>query len=282
MSLTLTNDTVNKLISAIIVPGVTPKWRGNLSSVWDINTTANWRSNGIAVNYLEPSAPGQPVTFDDTAVNYLVDISTAQVNPLFVNMTNGNNYTISGSLDIGGTGALIKKGAGSLILSNANNTYSGITTVDGGFVLCAQANVISPNSTVTLNNSALNIDVNNQAIGPITFNNTTLSGSGTLSGGSLSFNNGSSSFALPPLAGALTLSQNGTGVISLTNANTYSGVTLVNAGIVRVTDTGALGAGGFNANSWTLIASGGAHAGWEYHHNPYDTNVFIVYNSSSE
>ena len=258
VSLTLTNDIVNKLISVIIVPGVTPKWRGDLSSVWNINTTSNWRSNGLAVNYLEPSAPGQPVTFDDTAVNYLVDISTAQVNPLFVNMTNGNNYTISGTLGIGGTGALIKKGAGSLTLSNANNTYSGITAVDGGSVLCAQANVISPNSTMTLNNSALNLDVNNQAIGSITFNNTTLSGTGMLSGGSLSFNNGSSSFVLPPLAGALMLTQNGTGTISLTNANTYSGQTLVNAGTVRVTDGDALGVGGFSSGTWTLVSASAA------------------------
>ena len=258
VSLTLTNDTVNKLISVIIVPGVTPKWRGDLSSVWDINTTLNWRSNGVAVTYLEPSAPGQPVTFDDTAVNFLVDISTATVNPLFINMTNGNNYTISGSLGIGGTGALIKNGAGSLVLSNASgaNTYSGITTVSGGSLVAAQANVLSTASAMTLNNSSLNIGANNQALGNITLNNSPLIGSGTLSGGSLTVNN-STSQILPPLVGNLNLVQNGTGTLDMTNANTPGNID-VNAGTLRVNNLGALGAGGFTTTTATRVASGGA------------------------
>lgn len=260
VGLTLTNDTVNNLISVIVVPGVTPKWKGDVSSAWD-TSTLNWRSNGVATTYVETTPPGQPVTFDDTAVNFTVDISTATVNPLFINMTNGNNYTVTGSLGIGGTGALIKQGAGSLVLSNTPgaNTYSGITTVSGGAIVAGAANLLSPNSAMTLNNSILNIGNNNQSIGGIVFNNTPITfGTATLTGGSLTFNNGASNFTLPVLAVGLELTQNGTGIIDITNANSYSGRTFVNAGTLRISNVSALGSGGFNDGTRTDVANGGA------------------------
>ena len=208
VNLTLTNDTVNKLISVVVEPGATPKWNGNVSSAWD-TTTLNWISNAISSLYVETTPPGQPVTFNDSAVNFLVDISTATVNPQFVSMTNATDYTFAGTLGYGGTGALIKNGAGSVILSNAPgaNTYSGITTV---------------------------------------------------SGGSLTFNNGPSGSVLPPLAGALSLTQNGTGTIDMVTSNTMTGRIILNAGTLRVNNVGALGTGGFVDGTKTDIENGAA------------------------
>jgi autotransporter-associated beta strand protein len=259
VNLTLTNDTVNKVISVIINPGVTPKWNGNVSSAWD-TTTLNWTSNAVPALYVETSPPGQPVTFDDTAVNFNVDISTATVNPLFVNVTNSTAYTFTGTLGIAGTGALIKNGAGSLTLSNASgaNTYSGITTVSGGSIIAAQANVLSPNSAMTLNNSTLNIGTNNQTIGAVILNNTALIGNGTLNNGSLTFNNGATSSTLPPISGTLNLTQNGTGTLDMTNANTWGGELQVNAGTVRVNNVGSLGSGGFLTATMTIVGAGAA------------------------
>jgi len=262
VSLTLTNDTVQKLVSIIVVPGITPKWKGNLSSEWD-TTTFNWLSNGVAATYNEGTPPGEPVTFDDSAVNFTVDISSMQVNPLFISMTNGNNnYTFTGTLGIGGTGALFKSGAGALILSNTPgaNTYSGITLINGGSVVAGAANLLSPNSAMTFNSSMLNIGTNNQAIGAISLNNTPLLGNGTLTGngGALTFNNGSSSFTLGAvLAGNVTLNFNGAGEMTITNNDaTDSGVANINSGSVRVQNGNGLGLGGFNDNDHTVIASG--------------------------
>lgn len=259
VTLTLTNDTVNKVISVIVDPGVTPKWKGNVSSAWD-TTTLNWTSNAIPAMYVETTPPGQPVTFDDTAVNFNVDISTATVNPLFVNVTNSTAYTFSGTLGIAGTGALIKNGSGSLTLSNASsaNTYSGITTVSGGSIIAAQPNVLSPNSTMTLNNSTLNIGTNNQTIGAVTLNNTALIGNGKLNNGSLTLNNGATSSTLPPISGTLNLTKNGTGTLDMTNANTWGGALQINAGTVRVNDVGSLGSGGFLTATLTTVATNAA------------------------
>jgi autotransporter-associated beta strand protein len=259
VNLTLTNDTVNKVISVIVDPGVTPKWKGNISSAWD-TTTLNWTSNAIAALYAETTPPGQPVTFDNTAVNFNVDISTATVNPLFVNVTNSTAYTFSGTLGIAGTGALLKNGSGSLTFSNASgaNTYSGITTVNGGSIIAALPNVLSPNSAMTLNNSTLNIGANNQTIGAVVLNNTALIGTGTLNNGSLTFNNGATSSTVPPLSGILNLAQNGTGTLTLSNANTWGGELDINAGTVRVNDVGSLGLGGFLSATLTRVQTNAA------------------------
>jgi len=261
VSLTLTNDTVHKLVSIIVVPGVTPKWKGNLGNEWD-TTTFNWLSNGIAATYNEATPPGEPVTFDDTALNFTVDISTVGVNPLFINMTNNNNnYTITGTLGIGGTGALIKSGAGALVLSNTSsaNTYSGITTVNGGSLVVGAANLLSPNSAMTFNNSTLNLSSNSQAFGSITLNNSALVANNctlTGSGGSLNIND-SGNFTLGPvLAGTIGVNITGTGETTIANNNPRAGVTTIYSGSIRVQNGAGLGPGGFNGNN-TLIQPGG-------------------------
>lgn len=261
VDLTLTNDTVNKLISVIVVPGVTPKWKGNLSTAWD-TTTLNWTSNGIPANYVETAPPGQPVTFDNTASSFLVDITTAIVSPAFISMSNSTGYTVSGTLGIGGTGALIKNGSGSLVLSNASsaNTYSGITLYGGGSLVAAVPNVLSANSAMTFNNSTLDVGTNVQNISSATFNNAVLSGSATLTGGAattLTFNN-SANFALgTPLAGGFAIVQSGAGEMTLTNVNNFTREVAVNSGTLRVKNGAALGTGGFTGSTGTGVSAGG-------------------------
>ena len=256
VTLTLTNDTVHQLVSIIVVPGVTPKWTGKINSEWD-TTTTNWSSNNIPVTYYEPAPPGTPVTFDDTASNFVVDISAATVDPLFINMTNGSHdYTITGSAGIGGTGALIKNGAGALVLSNtpSANTYSGITTVNGGSVVVGAANLLSPNSAMTFNNSTLNLGNNNQTFNSgssLTFNNSTLVGNCTLTGGGgpLNVNNATNFILGPLLAGTFGFNQTGTGEMTITNNNIYAGATTIYNGSIRVQNGNGLGGGGFNGNN---------------------------------
>ena len=118
--------------------------------------------------------------------------------------SNGNALTLAGAIT--GTDALVKVGAGSLILSGAND-YSGGTTVSGGIL---QGTTTSLQGNIT-NNAAV---VFNQSIGGIY--------AGSMSG-----------------TGSLTLS--GPGNVTLTGANSYSGGTTVSGGTLTGTTTSLQG-----------------------------------------
>src|SRR5205814_4567268 len=102
---------------------------------WDVNTTQNWKlvSTGANPVYLQPTIPGDFVTFNDLAAgNFSVTIP-AVVSPGGVTVNNTTNaYTFSGAA-IAGTAGLTKSGTGTLTVLN-DNTYTGGTTITAGTV----------------------------------------------------------------------------------------------------------------------------------------------------
>lgn len=157
---------------------------------------------------------------------------------------------------ISGSGSLQKLGAGKLTLTGTN-TYSGATAINGGTLSLAADNQlgtapvgqtltlngaleITATATIAANRSLIlgpldadgtgTIDVNTNAAGIVTYN-------GVIS------NNGT---------GTAGLTKKGLGVLALGGANTYSGVTTVQAGSVRTTTPSAFGA----ATAGTVIESG--------------------------
>lgn len=132
----------------------TIKWKGQNGTnptFWDINTTANWvlTSTGTTTTtYLQPTVPGDTVTFDGTATGpKTIDLRTA-LSPAAVTVdTAGGDYTftstVSGSLT--GTMGLVKKSAGTLFVANATaNTYAGGTTIQGGTVQIGGTTTATP------------------------------------------------------------------------------------------------------------------------------------------
>jgi autotransporter-associated beta strand protein len=164
-------------------------------------------------------------------------------------LTIGANLTLAGSSDtitvnnvagavidgvVGGGNALIKEGSGTLTLTAANS-YTGVTTVNAGTLQIGDGvtlgTSIADSGQVQLLGGALAInlsdgetftnDVNNaSAINAIAAGTNTLSG--VISGGG-------------------TFNQNGTGTTILTGANSYTGVTTVNAGTLQIGDGVTLG-----------------------------------------
>jgi autotransporter-associated beta strand protein len=159
----------------------------------------------------------------------------------------GNNATTTFSGVISGDGGLVKTGAGTMTLSGVN-TYTGTTTVSGGTLALGVANALSNATAVTVD-TTLNVNGFNQEIG-------SLAGSGNVNLGAAAFttgtNNASTIFS-GVIADGGSLIKSGTGTMTLTGANTYTGGTTINTGILQIGNGGATGSiAGDVANNATL------------------------------
>lgn len=165
----------------------------------------------------------------------IVDISTGSNDTFSVGANNATS-TFSGVLQNStGTLNLLKTGAGTLTLSGAN-TYSGITTVNGGTLIVANATGLGSVAGGTFVNNAIltiaGVNVGNEAI---FLDNSTLRGTGTAG-----------------LAGDVTLADNSTDTIDAVgnftisgniNGNTADNATLILSGAGTLNITGGIGTG---------------------------------------
>ena len=140
----------------------------------------------------------------------------------------GAAMTATLNVALSGTGGISKEDAGRLILGGTN-TYTGGTTVKGG-VLQGSATSLQGN---IVNNAEVTFDQGKTA--------------GTYAG---------------TMSGTGKLRKIGTGTLTLSSANSYSGGTLVDAGTLTTDTTGALGTGPASiASGATLQFGGKADAG---------------------
>ena len=231
-------------------------WTGSQSNVWStavLSPNKNWTSSGTASDYTD----GSVVTFDDTAASgaTTVNISQANVSPALVYFNNSaNNYTLQGAYGISGSGGLNKSGSGLLTISNSNG-FTGTTMISAGTVQLGSANALL-NSTVSLGvSNGLRFVAGNTAatIGG-------LAGGGNLAlqdGGNNPVtltvgNNGASTNYSGVMSGSGGLVMAGTGTLTLSAVNTYSGATTIGAGTLAISGSGAL-----NNTNLLRIGAGG-------------------------
>ena len=184
--------------------------------------------------YLQYSAANQ--------YDYSGRFSTAAAQKYNVD-TNGQTVTWITSLGSVG-GSLTKAGLGTLVL-NGTNTYDGGTTLAGGALQLDSADAIGSTGTISFTGGALKFTSTNTTDYSSRFNT---------SAGQL-YNldtNGQPITVGTALTGAgSTLTKNGNGVLTLTNANTYSGDTTINQGELK-----AETAGNLSPNSSVVVLSG--------------------------
>ena len=150
---------------------------------------------------------------------------------------------------ISGASGLIKQGTATLTLSGAN-TYTGATTVNDGTLALNGGAAIANTGAVNLAASGAGLVLGaNETIGSLTgvAGTTVALGGSTLRVG----DSGSTTFA-GVLSGTGGLTKQGTGTLTLSGANTYSGATTVNTGTL------ALGAAERIRNQSAVTVAGGA------------------------
>lgn len=137
-----------------------------------------------------------------------------------------NNITINTeTLSLNGIG---EGGRGALLNISGSNTYNGPITLAGATRIASEA------GTLTLGTSGT-IAAGGNALTFLTASGSTIQGNSVISG-----------------TGAI-LTKNGDGTLVLNAANTYTGLTTVNAGVLRVTNDNALG----TTAAATVVNSGG-------------------------
>lgn len=147
-----------------------------------------------------------------------------------ISVHGGEVFTHAGILS--GPGGLIKTGSGALSLTGAN-TYTGGTTLEAG---------------------SLHIDADSSlgAAGGLIFNGGTLAAGSSFATARATTLSADGTFAIAagetlihsgPIDGNGSLIKTGTGTLTLTGANSYSGATRIDAGTVAAADSAALGAG---------------------------------------
>ncbi len=267
----------NSIIATATGSAATLTWAGGVSglttgtapqgdgSTWNNTQTtgaSNW-NNGGKYDYFYDN---DNVTFNDTAnaSNHVVNLTTVN-SPGSLTINTASTYTFNGSGGIAGTSFLNLSG-GTLNL-NTVNTYTGGTNISAGTTLAAGAVGALPSTGTVTVAGTLNLGGFNQSIG-------TLSGGAGTTG--VITNGGSAPAILSTVVtgtttygglikdnvGTVSLSDSGTGSLTLTGANTYSGGTtlaggtlLINNGSAAVSGASAIGTGPLTISGGTIDTS---------------------------
>ncbi|MEI6486416.1 MAG: autotransporter-associated beta strand repeat-containing protein [Sphingomonadales bacterium] len=157
--------------------------------------------------------------------------------------TGANSLTLSGV--IAGNGSLSKTGSGNLILSGVNS-YQGGTALTAGTITVTNNAALSTGGLVMSGGTTLAAGANNLTLA----NAITTQGVGTVDTGAntLILSGG--------ITGAGSIAKVGSGTLVLNSANSYTGGTALNAGIISIGNGGALGTGALTmAGGTTLLAN---------------------------
>jgi len=195
------------------------------------------------------------------AANIRVFNSSATLSTLTLNIASGtNNYVgIIGS-GSGNNLALTQTGAGTLILSNVN-TYTGGTTVSAGQITSTVAGALgSTTGALTMAGGTLDLNALPQTVGAVSITAAAGSGNtiqnGTLIGTSFAASNTTGNAIVSAiLAGDVTLTKSGAGgTLTLSAANTYTGLTTLSAGTLILAVSGS-----FDYSSGVNLGTAGSH-----------------------
>lgn len=194
--------------------------------------------------------------------------------PLFFDNAAGTSVTMAGTITNDAAAAILKFGAGTIVLAQNNPNLLGTITISQGILEVQNAGALGSGVQATTIANGATLQVNNVVGGAIPetiiLNGSGVGGLGALR--NLGGNNtlsGNITLALSTTidtpAGELTLSgvvddagasssltKTGTGRLVLSGSNTYAGITFVNQGVVNVQNTSALG----STSGDTVVASG--------------------------
>ncbi|NCA11747.1 hypothetical protein EBR56_08055, partial [bacterium] len=185
---------------------------------------------------IDSATPGQEFT-----LGYRYDYNNG-----VVTSTSGGSLTLTGSgngdmnFGIPGSGGVVKNGSGTWRLTGTSSSYTGGTQIYAGTLQLGSTNALGAASgSLAVNGGSLNLAGNSITVGTLSGSSgatiTTSTGAAVLTASG----NTDSTYA-GTITGALGLTKSGSGTLSLTGVNTYTGTTTVAAGVLRLGADGTL------------------------------------------
>jgi fibronectin-binding autotransporter adhesin len=159
--------------------------------------------------------------------------------------TNGQNVTLASPLTSSG-GTLTKFGTGTLTLSG-NNSYTGGTTISGGRITLGNANGLGAAGAVTITSGTLDLNGRSVTLGALTGSSggtitTGVAGSATLTSTAATSSNYAG--AITNGSGTTAFTKQGSGTLTLSGNNSYTGGTTISDGVLALGSANAVGTSG--------------------------------------
>lgn len=249
--------------------GFSGEYSSTLTTNTNVKLTASTVASTVTINSLilngfNITDPGSAATITlasgSTTGNLLINSAnnisgantTLGIGAFELTLLATNTSTISAFIGTATTGTFTLSGTGNVTLSAAN-AYTGITSINNATLTYGASNVISSGGVSVIGGT---YDVGNfsDTVGAVTLQNGTITGgSGVLTGTSYSFREGTVSAII---AGAVGITRVATStapdsIVTLTRNNTYTGVTTITSGILK------LGGAGDGTNSPLGTIAGG-------------------------
>lgn len=219
------------LVKSFRAPATISWTGGNGGNAWDLMTTANWLNGGVKDMF----APSDTVRFDSTGVSNLTVSLVGDLNAANITVDSPSNYVFTGSGAIIGSGGLLKTNSGTLTISNANNTFTGKTTIAGGTLAVSEMDAVgfpSPigNPPADATNLILSGNATLRVLGESYTDRGVTLNTGT---NSIDVTNSSDQLTMAGvIAGGGALQKLGAGTLALTGSNAYTGATYIRGGSV--------------------------------------------------
>lgn len=209
---------------------------------------SNWLITGDSVT-LQGAGTISAGTADNLTVQSAIDGASASQE---LNFTSGGG-TVVVSGNIGSNIGAVNSDA-TLTLSGIN-TFTGPLSVNSGTTTLAGGSAVANTSALNLSGAATVVLSNSETVGALTGSAGTTITSGA---STLTVQQDSDTTFAGAITGSAGFAKSGIGSLTLSGANSYTGVTNINAGAIIATTNTALGATG--AGNGTTVASGATAA----------------------